>query len=318
MKNLILKIILLIFVPLINYCAEEINYDKKLLQAALYGYQSSVEEALKNGANIDARIDCIQDNQSTALHLAAGNGRSEVVNVLIKYKATVNAINKKLWMPLHRAARGGNINIVNALIDAKAAIDFANSENETPLLLAAKFNNYKIVDALISAKAKVDLKDKNLNSPLHWAARLGKIDKVNSLINAKANINVRNNGQRTPLHLAAAGKNNRFYDHTSVVKALICAKADIDVEDDKLYTPLHYAAKSGCAEIIHALLKAGADTTLIIKDNRTNFDSANFKIIEDHLTIMVTEIVKLFFDLRQTINIPEPIAILITKYAYSK
>ena len=63
----------------------------------------------------------------------------------------------------------------------------------------------------------------------------------------------------TPLHYAA-GKG-----HADVITALLTAGADLHAESNKGDTPLHKAAGSGHAEAITALLAAGADPNVANK-----------------------------------------------------
>ena len=47
-----------------------------------------------------------------------------------------------------------------------------------------------------------------------------------------------------------------------VVRALIDAGADVNVQNQFNETPLHYAAKAGSAEVVRALIDAGADVNV--------------------------------------------------------
>ena len=73
----------------------------------------------------------------TPLHLAAWQGHSKVVRVLIDSKADVDATHDDGWTPLHLAARQGHSEVVRVLIDSKADVDATHDDGWTPLHLAS-------------------------------------------------------------------------------------------------------------------------------------------------------------------------------------
>ena len=90
-------------------------------------------------------------------HAASNNANAEVVSVLIKAGADLEARDEKGGTPLMRAA-GSNSNpeVVLVLLKAGAELEARDEDGWTPLMLAARYNtNPEVVSALIKAGANV-------------------------------------------------------------------------------------------------------------------------------------------------------------------
>ena len=84
------------------------------------------------------------DTQShTVLHVACKSASLEIVDLLVKYKADINAYDADGFTPLHLAAMYGNIQVVKRLVelnadvslkvDGKDAADLARMNEETKI-----------------------------------------------------------------------------------------------------------------------------------------------------------------------------------------
>ncbi|CAD6199012.1 unnamed protein product [Caenorhabditis auriculariae] len=105
----------------------------------------------------------------SALYVAARNDHSEVVEVLLKHGALVDAANKHGYTALHEAARFGLSNTVKVLLDHGAYVDFETKEDElSPLYLAALKGHPLAVIRLIERKADVNFRA----SILEWGLTL--------------------------------------------------------------------------------------------------------------------------------------------------
>ena len=94
--------------------------------------------------NITEMSDTFPDTQSrTVLHVASKSARLEIVDLLVKYKADINASDMDGFTPLHLAAMYGNIQVVKKLVesnadvnlkvDGKDAADLARMNKETEI-----------------------------------------------------------------------------------------------------------------------------------------------------------------------------------------
>ncbi|MES2966638.1 MAG: ankyrin repeat domain-containing protein, partial [Patescibacteria group bacterium] len=84
-----------------------------------------------------------------------------------------------------------------------------------------------------------------------------------------AYISVADKSGRTALHRAVT--NPALYDF-SMVELLISLEADLNVQDKDGLTPLMLAAKKSIPAGVHALVKAGADISLVDKKGRSAYD----------------------------------------------
>ena len=73
--------------------------DEEFIRICADGDTAKVEEAISNGANIDAR----NKYGRTALMFAAGNGHIGIVELLLKHGADVNAKGNDGWTALMSA-----------------------------------------------------------------------------------------------------------------------------------------------------------------------------------------------------------------------
>ena len=131
--------------------------DAALARAAGLGH-AGVAKALIEEAGADPNAP--DRYGQTALMAAAGNGRAEVVGVLIKAGADVDAQNLFGWMALMAAAGNGRAEVVGVLIKAGADVDAQNMFGWTALMAAAGNGHMDVVVLLVEAGADLDLRDK--------------------------------------------------------------------------------------------------------------------------------------------------------------
>ena len=86
---------------------------------------------------------------TTALHLAALEGRKEITEVLLAYKADVNAKSFDGSTPLSDAASRGYKDVVEVLLNNKAEVNVKNMFEFTPLHLAVLSGNTEVVALLL-------------------------------------------------------------------------------------------------------------------------------------------------------------------------
>lgn len=122
------------------------------------------------------------DKGWTALHWAAFYGKSEVVEILIKNGADVNAIGKFGQSPLLCAVCNNYENIVLKLIESGALVNQQDSEGLTPLHMAAGGGYINTVIMLILAGADPSLKAKG-HTALLLASKAGAKETISLLTN---------------------------------------------------------------------------------------------------------------------------------------
>ena len=133
--------------------------------------EKMVELLLQGGADIDARtkdgrtslsfaanagretvvVDQANNTGVTPLYIAAENGHTEVVALLVKEGgAAVDQANNDGWTPLLTAADEGHTEVVALLVkEGGAAVDQAINDGATPLLFAAQKGHTASVELLL-------------------------------------------------------------------------------------------------------------------------------------------------------------------------
>ncbi len=207
-----------------------------------------VKSFIKAGADVNAK----NENDDTALILAAGSGATEVVKILIKTGADVNAKNENGDTALILAAEESSfetcyIKTVKVLIKAGADVNAKNKNGDTALILAAEEGSFEAVKVLIKAGADVNAKNITGDTALILASDGGATEVARILINADADINAINKKGNTALMLASEG------DSIKVVKVLISAGADVNVKNGNGDTALILAIKRNLSDIVNLI-----------------------------------------------------------------
>ena len=107
------------------------------------------------------------------LHRAASAGEVDVIPVLVRAGADVNATNKDGATPLHRAASAGEVDVIPVLVQAGADVNARGGNGGfTPLHLAAHNGNLEAISVLIQAGADVNVTDKYNYKPIRYLPHL--------------------------------------------------------------------------------------------------------------------------------------------------
>lgn len=117
-----------------------------LHQAADTGSPRAASALLDHGANIETT----STHGFTPLRSAAHEGHLHMVQLLIAWKAKLDAVNPQDGRAaLHLAARGGHTTIVQALVNAGGRVDVEDRTGKTPLLIAMQAGHEETARALI-------------------------------------------------------------------------------------------------------------------------------------------------------------------------
>lgn len=91
------------------------------------------------------------------------------VQTLIDNKAPINWQNEDGSTPLHGASGEGNSSIVMLLLEHKASINIRDEKGDTPLLWAAYWGHMPIVRALIEAGSDIGIRGEEAKTAAEWA-----------------------------------------------------------------------------------------------------------------------------------------------------
>ncbi|XP_059387767.1 poly [ADP-ribose] polymerase tankyrase-2-like isoform X3 [Carassius carassius] len=277
---------------------ETINFKHPLTQeTALHCVSTSpypkrkqiCELLLRKGANVNEK----NKDFLTPLHLAAEKSHNDIIEVLVKHEAKVDAVDHLGQTALHRAAHLGHLQTCRLLLSAgcdplitslqgfspsqlanesiqeilQEGACTGNSDTDRQLLEAAKSGDLEVVKKLCTLQ-NVNCRDAEgrQSTPLHFAAGYNCVAVVEYLLQHRADVHAKDKGGLVPLHNACS------YGHYEVAELLVLHGALVNVADLWKFTPLHEAAAKGKYEICKLLLQHGADPTKKNRDGNTPLD----------------------------------------------
>uniref|UniRef100_A0A2M4AI33 Protein fem-1 homolog B n=1 Tax=Anopheles triannulatus TaxID=58253 RepID=A0A2M4AI33_9DIPT len=138
----------------------------------------------------------------TALWVAAGMGRLNIVKLLIQHGAEVDHATRKGSTPLRAACFDGRLDLIQYLIEHKANVCAVNAYNNTCLMIAAYKNFPEVLQYLLENGARVNEQAHCGASALYYAAECGHTEICSTLLDYGA-VLMRNTYGLTPA-LAAA------------------------------------------------------------------------------------------------------------------
>ena len=105
----------------------------------------------------------------TPLHIAAGHGLTDVVELLLENKANVNALDKFGRTALIDALNSGKIELVSLLLANGCQVEIACRDGRTALHIAVLHDLKEVVKLLLENKANIEARDNRGSTPLHIA-----------------------------------------------------------------------------------------------------------------------------------------------------
>lgn len=216
--------------------------------AAEHGYLQVCDALLANKAFINSKSRVGR----TALHLAAMNGYSHLVKFLVQdHGAAIDVLTLRKQTPLHLAAGAGQLEVCKLLLELGASIDATDDQGQKPIHAAA-MNNYAEVAQLFLQRhpSLVMACTKDGNTCAHIAAMQGSVRVIEELMkfDRQGVISARNKlTEATPLQLAAEG------GHAEVVRALVRAGASCADENRAGFTAVHLAAQHGHGQVLEVM-----------------------------------------------------------------
>ncbi|KAL7045292.1 hypothetical protein ACKWTF_002184 [Chironomus riparius] len=221
--------------------------------AAERGYLQVCDALLNNKAFINSKSRVGR----TALHLAAMNGFSHLVKFLIRdHNAVIDILTLRKQTPLHLAAGNGQLEVCKLLLELGASIDATDDLGQKPIHVAAQNNFSEVAKLFLEQHPQLVMAtSKDGNTCAHIAAMQGSVKVIEELMKFDRTgvINVRNKlTDSTPLQLAAEG------GHAEVVKALVRAGASTTDENKSGFTAVHLAAKNGHGPVLEVMRTSGS------------------------------------------------------------
>ena len=219
--------------------------------ALMISVESGSGDSAKVLIEAGARVNIVNDNNLSPLHLAATHGVADIAKILLDHEAEVDTVNSADQTPLHAACGHGNVDMVDLLLEHEAEIEHRDKDGMTPLLTAVKFGHVTVLKKLLHHGALVTVIDKDDRSPLYLAAERNHMKCLRTLVKTSSiDWLMRRNDRwdNTAIHVASSGGN------LDIVMALIEAGAQIDNKNEDEQTPVHLAAKHGRLKVLKYIL----------------------------------------------------------------
>ncbi len=214
------------------------------------------KELINKGTDLSIR----DEQQRTAMHVAADSGQIEIGRLLAEQRIDLNATDSAGRTALHLAAIKDRADFVELLAKKGADVKIADRFGSTPLLDAAGNGKANSVRALLDNGAPVDLTNKQKVTPLMAACAFREesaASVVRLLLERHADPKLTSEDGQTALHRAA------MRPDPQAVRLLITAGADIHACAKDKTQPLDQAAMAKATASAACLLDAGAKPRLI-------------------------------------------------------
>ncbi|KAK6189720.1 hypothetical protein SNE40_001720 [Patella caerulea] len=205
---------------------------------------------VKRGFDLNAK----DKDGCTALHLAAGRGKTETVSILIKNGASVFERDNKGRLPSHAAcaAQGGrnDINSHDVLVlltQAGCPVNESDHEGRSPFLEALAVVNTKCLQYFIENLDRLEIQDE-LRQPFLINALM-----LNDITTFRAIFDILILGE-SYIDLIDVNMLIACVDSVEKFKYLLMKGANFNVVDDKNRSVLHHACRNGAIETVKYLV----------------------------------------------------------------
>lgn len=173
-----------------------------IAKACWDGREEIVRYLLEKGADPNGATG---SDKSTPLLEAVKRDRASIVSLLIEKGAKVNTKDSREMTPINSAAAAGNVEIVEILVKAKASLE-SETYGLTPLAFAIAAKKPELVKRLVELGANVNHASKmNGQTALMGAILQGDAEMVQLLLSLKANPNAKMKDGSTPMSMAKNG-----------------------------------------------------------------------------------------------------------------
>ncbi|CAK61788.1 unnamed protein product (macronuclear) [Paramecium tetraurelia] len=129
----------------------------------------------------------------------------------IEYYLDVDTKGLDDWTALHFASNEGNLNIVDILIKHGATVDALTKFSRTPFFLTVMQNFIECANVLLQHNANINSQDKDGNTPLHIASQMGSTDMIAFLLEKKADPNIRNSFNQNCIQICCDANSLQIY-----------------------------------------------------------------------------------------------------------
>uniref|UniRef100_A0A0A9WM61 Serine/threonine-protein phosphatase 6 regulatory ankyrin repeat subunit B n=1 Tax=Lygus hesperus TaxID=30085 RepID=A0A0A9WM61_LYGHE len=252
-------------------CIDADNF-APIFHAASNGNVTIAKILLEKGARVNLAF---HPTGQTPLHYAVGwTDNAKLVELLLTYKALINAKDSQGVTPLHQAARCGHPASCAVLLNHGADTSIVDEYGRSSVFHAAEKGNLNILELLINARSNMNTADLKGFTPLHLACTNGHTAAVELLVNSGAAVNGNLTFNVTPLQAAT------MKGFGEIVEFLVSKGADIHQKSQLGFSALHLAAAGGSSHLIQCLVKYGAKINTV--DSNTGYTPLHLACLSGH------------------------------------
>ena len=187
---------------------------------------------------------------NSPLLLAAWRGYNNVVQLLLRNGADINAVDNTQESVLHKASSAGCVQVLRTLLD-----HLSNPQNKSVLRSCTSGQS-------TNHTADIHSVNKSKKTALHLACKGAHPEVVRLLIASGADIQALDAQEKSPLHWACVGPSSQALSSLQVASFLIRRGADVNLTDVDGASPLHLACSNGHLDLMSFLIKSGAFLSL--------------------------------------------------------
>ncbi|XP_071115437.1 uncharacterized protein [Haliotis cracherodii] len=253
-------------VPTDKDCPREYgdNRDMLIHVAAANGFTECVRILLDP---VGTAIDVRGGNGMTALMHACYRGLAELAQMLLDRGADPELLDKESDNCLHLTCRGGCLDVAKLLLRQSMDLNQGGEYGRTPLIYASYNGHEDILKLLLENGAPTSVDSgsvTNIDSCLHLACMKGETNIVKILLDHGMNIeDVGGRYIRTPLMYACR------HGKLETAKELKRRHAVLDIVDKNIFSCLHFAAMKGHVPTAEWLLQSGIIVNCVNSASRT-------------------------------------------------
>ncbi|XP_067670660.1 serine/threonine-protein phosphatase 6 regulatory ankyrin repeat subunit A-like [Haliotis asinina] len=232
-----------------------------------------------------ADIDSRGKDGHTPVMVAAGQGHTRVVTLLVEAGCDMSHVTDSGNNILHVTCAGGHITTVKYILSKSSVNVNSRGKNErTAAMIAALSGHRDVFELLVSKGCDLLTTSHNSNNILHQACVGGDVGIVNYIVSAGiVDINSTGKYGRTPVMVAAE------FGHIGVLELLVREGGDVNLRSGAGNTILHTACLGGYVKVVsHVLTTTRVDINARGIKGRTPLMLAAWKGHQDVFELLVS------------------------------
>jgi len=233
--------------------SEFISLEEELFFESKDGNLEAVKNLLEDSQRqVDINWKNGQIENATALHAAAYENHTDIMEYLISKGANVSQGDKQNRQALHVASHKGSIDACITLLSFGAGVNDLDTYGHTPINLALKGYHFELAKTLRLSGADVNIKTGNGYHILHEAAKTGDVKLITFLLenqeDFKLLLNPRDEQKKTPLMKAIE------CGHRGIVQLLLSnKKTDLNILSGNGQNIFHIAVNADQSEMLELI-----------------------------------------------------------------